>query len=241
MTIDYFKYTNNGERDVNEDSVGVYEQNGFYAFALCDGLGGHGMGDVASSTVVEAMLCEAAQKGFKDDTVDVCFEKANETLLQKQEEKNNHGGMKTTGTLLLIQNYLASWGHIGDSRIYYFKDKKYTKRSIDHSVPQMMVLSGEIKDKHIRNHPDRNRLLRCLPWITKKYEIDETNQCIDIGDCFMMMSDGFWELIDEKTMTKVLKKTSTAQEAVDMMVKHVFKKGSGKNMDNLSVIVVKIS
>ncbi len=240
MTIDFYKYSNQGERPVNEDCVGVYGQNNEFAFALCDGLGGHGRGEVASASAVEAMLNTAATNFGKDNILEMCFESANEAVLNKQNEDEALSDMKTTATLLLLQNGLASWGHIGDSRIYYFKKKKFIKRTLDHSIPQMLVATGEIKEKDIRHHEDRNRLLRCIPWINKKYEIDETNAPVESGDCFLMMSDGFWDWVDEKNMKKAIKKTRTAEDLANYLIDVAFKNGKGKNMDNLSLIVIKI-
>lgn len=242
MKVDFYKYSNQGERPVNEDCVGVYEQNGSVAFALCDGLGGHGCGEVASATAVEAMLNTAATNFEKEDLLDLCLESANDAVLKKQDEKPTLKDMKTTATLLILRDGCASWGHIGDSRIYYFKKKKFVKRSLDHSIPQMLVSTGEIKEKDIRHHEDRNRLLRCIPWITdnKKYEIDVTNSPVESGDCFLMMSDGFWDWVDEKNMKKAIKKTKSAEELVNYLIDIAFKYGKGQNMDNLSLIAIKI-
>lgn len=67
------------------------------------------------------------------------------------------------------------WGHVGDSRLYYFKNGKIVKRTLDHSVPQMLVARGEIDEKEIRHHPDRNRLVRVMgmEWDEPKYQVSE--------------------------------------------------------------------
>ncbi len=240
MNIDFFKYSNNGERFVNEDSVGVYADNDLYVFSLCDGLGGHGKGDIASKTAVEAMLNEAASSVFDNEIISRCFEKANTSIIKKQTENSLNKDMKTTGTLLIIKDDVAGWGHIGDSRIYYFNKNKYIKRTLDHSIPQMLVSTGEIKEKDIRHHEDRNRLLRCIPWSNKKYDVDEVNFKLKANDCFLMMSDGFWDWVDEKSMKKCIKKGKNAQGIGELLIKEAFDNGRGNDMDNLSVIVVRV-
>lgn len=241
MNIDFFKYSNNGERAVNEDSVGFYTHNDLYVFALCDGLGGHGRGEIASQTAVEAMLNEAAACVYDAEMISKCFEKANVCVLEKQTENALNKDMKTTGTLLIINKDNACWGHIGDSRIYYFHKNKYIKRTLDHSIPQMLVSTGEIRERDIRHHEDRNRLLRCIPWNNKKYEIDEVGFKLKAEDCFLIMSDGFWDWVDEKTMKKCIKKGKSAEDTGVLLIKEAFDKGRGNNMDNLSLIVVKIN
>ncbi|WP_418420711.1 PP2C family protein-serine/threonine phosphatase, partial [Butyribacter intestini] len=98
---------------------------------------------------------------------------------------------------------------------------------------------GDIKESEIRHHPDRSRLLRVVgtPWDSPKYSVSKK---IKIGKktTFLMCSDGFWELIDEKTMCKLLKKSATPAEWLEEMRKIVLENGRGTNMDNYSAIAV---
>ena len=104
---------------------------------------------------------------------------------------------------------------------------------MDHSVPQMLVMAREIKEKDIRNHPDRNRLLKVMgiEWEEPAFKIEEplrTDEC----QAILMCSDGFWELITEKEMCKILKKSNTVQEWIEKMAEVVQENGKDKNMDN---------
>jgi serine/threonine protein phosphatase PrpC len=120
-----------------------------------------------------------------------------------------------------------------------FNNNKMIMRSLDHSVPQMLVFAGELKEKNIRNHPDRNRLLRVLGARNVDLKVDYSDE-YTIDDCqaFLLCSDGFWECITERKMCKFLKKSKSVQEWLDMMVKEVEKNGKGTNMDNNSAIAV---
>ena len=91
------------------------------------------------------------------------------------------------------------WGHVGDSRLYYFKNGRIVKRTLDHSVPQMLVAAGEIDEKEIRHHPDRNRLVRVMgmEWDEPKYQVSEPMP-EEPGQAFLLCSDGFWENIEEE-------------------------------------------
>ncbi len=242
MKIDSYYFSDKGERPVNEDSVGLCEGKDFSAFILCDGLGGHGKGDIASKTVVDTMTGMTTNVVYNEDLIDDYFIGAQEEFLKITTENPLLSRMKTTGVLLLIHSNRADWGHIGDSRLYYFKKNKYVRRTLDHSVPQLLCNSGEIKEKDIRHHEDRNRLLRCFgeSWDTKRYEVDAINQPLEVGDAFIMCSDGFWDWVDEKQMQKCLKKGKNAEESGKMLIELAFKYGKGNNMDNLSIIVVKL-
>ena len=147
--------------------------------------------------------------------------------------------MKTTLTVLLADENRIQWGHIGDSRIYYFQDKKLKLRTLDHSVPQMLVNAGKLKEKKIRGHADRNRLLRVMgvEWEEPQYEVAKPLQRTG-GEAFLLCTDGFWEWIEEKTMQHLLKKAGSPADWLAGMEAAVRKHGSGKQMDNYSAIAV---
>ena len=168
-----------------------------------------------------------------------CFEQSQHILLQEQKKQRRMMEMKTTLTVLLADNNRIQWGHIGDSRIYYFQDKKMKGRTSDHSVPQMLVLAGKLKEKQIRGHADRNRLLRVMgvEWDEPQYEIAKPLQRMG-GEAFLLCTDGFWEWIREKTMQHLLKKAGSPAEWLEMMEKAVVKQGSGKGMDNYTAVAV---
>lgn len=103
----------------------------------------------------------------------------------------------------------------------------------------MLVLAHKLKEKKIRGHEDRNKLLRVIgsPWETKKYDCSEIINKNGF-QAFLLCSDGFWELIDEKAMTKTLKKSNSVDEWLDAMVEIVRQNGKCTDMDNNSAIAV---
>ena len=167
------------------------------------------------------------------------FEKSQNKLEKEQDKTGALNELKTTAVALTVIDDKMKWAHIGDSRIYMFNNNKMIMRSLDHSVPQMLVFAGELKEKNIRNHPDRNRLLRVLGARNVDLKVDYSDE-YTIDDCqaFLLCSDGFWECITERKMCKFLKKSKSVQEWLDMMVKEVEKNGKGTNMDNNSAIAV---
>lgn len=233
LEITYGMITKKGERAANEDYIGNFEDK---VFVLCDGLGGHGNGDVASKFVVEQMI-ECYQ--HREMSMEESIQYSQEKLLEKQKKENEEQSMKTTLTCLEISDGKAKYGHVGDSRIYLFRNGKYKQRSLDHSIPQMLVQRGAIKEKEIRNHPDRSRLLRVMgtSWDSPKYQVTD-NIKIDNKTTFLLCSDGFWELIDEKKMSSTLRKAKSPQEWLDVMEKIINENGQGSNMDNYSAIAV---
>lgn len=238
--ITYAILTNTGSRQVNEDSVGMLEDNGIFWFALADGLGGHGKGEVASALAVEEGLKIAAKTGgdIKEGLTAGAIA-AQDRIIREQQKTGLFHEMKTTLVMLAISDGQAGWMHVGDSRLYRFSRDKLEERTLDHSVPQMLVAQGELKERDIRFHEDRNRLLRVLGTKWESPRMDISRSC-PTGDnsSFLLCSDGFWELIGEKEMSRLLKKSNSPELWLHAMEQIVIKNGAGKNMDNYSAIAV---
>lgn len=235
LNITYDVLTSKGGRKVNEDYLGAVETPNRLGFVLCDGLGGHGRGDAASQFVVTRMQSTLKSgKSIEESILD-----AQKGLLQKQADEHAETSMKTTVTCLTLEGAYARFGHVGDSRIYYFEKGKYKLRSQDHSVPQMLVMRGDIKEKDIRHHEDRSRLLCVMgtPWSGTKFKIVD-NIILTEHTTFLLCSDGFWELVDEKTMCKTLKVSKTPGEWLKKMEQVILKNGINESMDNYSAIAV---
>lgn len=233
--ISYDSLSDPGGREVNEDYLGSLELGDHYYFVLCDGLGGHGNGNIASHFVVDQVL-GCIQQGM---TAEDSIQYAQNSLLDKQKAELAEDSMKTTLTCLELSESDARFLHVGDSRVYFFDHYQYRIRSQDHSVPQMLVNRGSIREKDIRHHEDRSRLLRVMgtPWDYPKYQIvDGIN--IHSNVSFLLCSDGFWELIDEKMMSRTLRKAKTPSDWLRSMEEIVCKNGRGTNMDNYSAIAV---
>lgn len=237
----YCTITNQGTRPVNEDSVGVIEHGDLICFVLADGLGGHGKGEVASQLAVCAFdaVFSAPEGKPLPELLSDAFLRAQADILREQQRAGAPSQMKTTAVALVVQNGQSAWGHIGDSRLYAFARDKVKNRTLDHSVPQMLVLSGEIREKAIRGHPDRNRLLRVLGVAGEppRFELSELHR-IDQFQAFLLCSDGFWELITEKEMGKLLKKSRSPEEWLEQMRTVVENQGHGTDMDNYSAIAI---
>ena len=238
--ISYHLISKVGERDNNEDSVGMFQAGAEYCFALADGLGGHGKGEVASRIAVEQAVAAFAEAGkASEEVIRTAFGNAQDAILAEQRADRTASDMKTTFVYLLVGEEEIRWAHIGDSRLYRFERGKLAERTLDHSVPQMLVAAREIKEKQIRHHPDRNRLLRVMGvnWEEPRYQLGGPVPASP-GQAFLLCSDGFWEWIEEKKMLSALKKADSPEDWISRMEEMILKQGRGKNMDNYSAIAV---
>ncbi|MBR4451407.1 MAG: serine/threonine-protein phosphatase [Clostridia bacterium] len=240
--ISFSRISKPGSRPVNEDCVAGIKKDNKYLFILCDGLGGHGSGDVASGTAAESFSQEFEK--YSGDIIGFFKEayiRAQENIGMRQQTDDSMSAMKTTVVALIIDGEVAGWSHIGDSRLYYFAQGNLVSRTADHSVPQMLYKSGEIEESEIRFHPDRNKLLRALGDTAgnPQYTVSDV-LVLEDDSAFLLCSDGFWEYITEDTMVKSLIESADADEWLRKMSEEVEKNNCGKKSDNYSAVAVMI-
>ena len=228
-----------GNREINEDSLGPFICNGLAGFIVADGLGGHGKGDIASQIAVKEFqnTLKRSNELSISQRLDTAIHNAQDAILLEQAHQNSPLQMKTTFAAVIMDGQTATCGHIGDSRIYVFRHNKIWKHTLDHSVPQMLVLSKEIKERDIRNHPDRNKLLRALG-VEGTVKYDDFEVETQKVQALLLCSDGFWENILENEMCSLLKKSYSVQEWMDQMCEMVERRGVSRDMDNYSAIAV---
>lgn len=234
-------YTDRGGREYNEDA-GFFSVAGDRGYALmADGLGGHGGGDRASRAVADTLKgCIQkwpAEQTLTREAVEEWISRANKTVIGMQTPACR---MKTTLAFLCVDERAGSacLAHVGDSRIYYFKDGAYQFCTFDHSVSRMAVLAGEIGWEDIRFHADRNKLLRAIGKSEEvKAETKELPMEKNRNHCFLLCTDGFWEYVTEKEMEETLSVAESPEEWIEKM--RVYLEGrAGEGNDNNSAIAV---
>ncbi len=238
MRFDNAAYSNIGGRDVNEDSTLCRLQESTLLVAVADGLGGHGGGEIASSTALSALEASLPRLAPpKEETLRAVSAELNLAVLAKQTEQLK---MKTTLAMALTDGEMLALLHVGDSRIYYFHGGEIAYQSTDHSVSQLAVLANEITKEQIRFHEDRSRLLRSLGSEgSATPEIKLLPGAPVPGDALLLCTDGFWEYVLEKDMQKELKRTKSAKDWLEQMKKYIRRRAEKKN-DNNSAVAVRI-
>ena len=238
--IDYKLFTSEGKREINEDRAGIALHDDSYCFAVADGLGGHGNGEIAAQAAIDAVCELFVEEGYSNEFFEHAFVAAQRSIIAEQDRMSSPSKMKTTLVVLVIKDKKAIWAHVGDTRLYWFKNNRLKVRTLDHSVPQMLAISGEIKEKDIRHHPDRNRLMRVMGLHGETPNYDVSKEVKLSGECsFLLCTDGFWELIEENEMESDLKSCSTAALWIEEMSDKVMQNGQGSEMDNFTAIAVR--
>jgi len=230
-----------GGRKNNEDFHGHLTLQNGGCWVVADGLGGHRGGEVASKLAVEEIL-----ESFKDhpeaspSALRRHLEVANQAIISHQEEKSSLSSMRTTVVLLVIESDRVLWAHLGDSRLYHFRNGRIIFQTSDHSVPQAMANAGDILPEEIRFHEDRNRLLRVLGKEDDfRPEIEQQEHSVRQGDVFLLCTDGFWEYVLEAEMEEDLSASNRIEEWLKMMEARILERADEKH-DNYTATAVSV-
>ena len=215
------------QREGNEDSGLISPK----LIAVADGMGGHAGGEVASTIAITALATtEINENSLLTITKDI-----DSAILHKSQTQPDLAGMGTTLTALHINNEAVELLHVGDTRCYAFAGGKLNQLSHDHTVMQELIDQGRITPDEAVNHPQRSLLTHALMGDSG---IDPVIQLypIQIGDQFLLCSDGLTSVLSDFEIGKILKKYS-GQELVENLVAETKAKGAP---DNVTVIWAEI-
>ncbi len=242
MNVRYDFITSKGGRGQNEDAIRIESCQGRYLFALADGLGSCGNGRIASDTAVNASAACFLSAADSPGILPEAIRKAQEEVLKKQEDDRSLAAMSTTLAVLYLGEKSAAWAHIGDSRVYYFENGHLKDCTKDHSVPQLLVNLGEIRQDEVRGHPQQNRLLKVIggEWTSNPFSVSE-QYTLKGSESFLLCSDGFWEYIDESRMEECLISSASPEEWLRRMDEIAREQASGTQRDNYSAICIMVS
>ena len=233
MKLQLTSYSDIGGRRQNEDSVLTEEKDGCTLLITADGLGGCAAGEVASrmavDTVQELFLAQGAQ-------TDLCtaIAEANKRILNEQ--KLGRRMMTTVAAVLLTPERLCA-AHVGDSRIYLFRNGEIVHQSLDHSLPQEAVERGEITPEDIRSHEERNVITRALG-AEPVLEIETVELEPDAADAMLLCTDGFWEHVLESEMTATLRESHSPEEWLGQMRQLLASRVKGRHDNNTAAVAM---
>ncbi len=225
------------KRPQNEDSFLEMTDLGIYAVA--DGVGGAQAGDVASQMAVEILSEAFANRTESDDAEDVmraAIEQANRSIYQMALELPQLSSMATTLVALQINANIATFGHVGDSRLYRVdRDGNLYRETNDHSMVAEEVRAGRMTEEEAETHPSRNIISRALG-AEPTVEIDLKTMMIEPGTAFLICSDGITRHVSDEEIKGVLTFGGDPIEICEYLKKLCFERGAE---DNLTAVVVK--
>ncbi|MBV1877077.1 MAG: Stp1/IreP family PP2C-type Ser/Thr phosphatase [Pseudomonadales bacterium] len=240
-------------REHNEDSLSGEEQIGLAV--LADGMGGLNAGEVASSMTVHLLMDDLREYQTGNTQIELELPDSNENLplpirvLKHAIEKANNAvfhvsqtqpqcqGMGTTVVASLFYENKVAVGHIGDSRMYRYRDGKIEQLTKDHSYVQELLDKGLYTAEEARSSAKKNVVTRAVG-IAPSVEAEVNEYKVKIGDIYLMCSDGLTDLVRDQDIAASIKELGdnlgeTASHLID-----VANASGGK--DNISVVLTKI-
>ena len=227
-----------GNRNNQEDSIIQWNNR---LFVLCDGMGGHEKGEVASQTVCQSLVTWFEQNvspddSFTDDQLREAIEYAYQQLDQYAD--GNPKQMGTTLTLLFIGNNGMTATHMGDSRIYHIRPNTgVLYQSRDHSLVFDLFQSGEITYEEMGKFAQKNIITRAMtPGEDNRMRPDIIHITdIQPGDYFYMCSDGMLEQMSNNELEKLLSSDDTDDDKRQQLIDT-----TSKNQDNHSAWIIHV-
>ena len=216
MIVQTAMLSDKGGRAINDDTAQIRQEGSCVWAFVGDGLGGYAGGQQASQAAARAIMEESRKGSLLMDAQMIQAAKAAEQAV-RQLQQETKGNMKTTLVFLVVEDGQARWMHVGDSRLYWFRNGKLVTQTMDHSVSQMAVLMGEITVDQIRFHEDRNRVLRALGGDNAKPDLAPTRMLTQGENAFLLCTDGFWEYVLEEEMEKTLTESKDPQDWIRRM------------------------
>lgn len=218
-------------RGHNEDSYLVRNP----LFGVCDGMGGHAAGEVASAIAVRTIASHAPEHA-DDMLLGAAVEAANEAVIQGAANGVGKPGMGCTATCCIIEGTKMAIAHVGDSRIYLLRAGTLVRLTHDHSYVEELVDAGEITADEARVHPSRSIITRALGSDPDMYA-DHFSLDVERGDRIILCSDGLSSMVPDAQIELLSVSSATPIDCTDQLVAAALEAGGH---DNVSVIVVDV-
>ena len=229
-------------RPNNEDSSGLHwaPDNALLAI-VCDGMGGHEAGEVASRLAVDTITAEVLSSTSADPRHRLynAFLRANEVIVAEG-QRSQRRGMGTTGVVALVRGNEVFVGLVGDSRLLHVRRGHLQWRTLDHTRVQSLVERGLLREEDARSHSDAGMLTRALGHVRMSNgdplepEVQREPVRLEEGDALVLCTDGCHDLLEDWEIARAVAGCSP-EEACERLITMSLDRGGH---DNVTVAVV---
>ncbi len=241
-------------RTLNEDSVLAIElvrivqsqPEPLGLYAVADGMGGHSAGEVASSTIVNSLIQHAVSDLANTvlpavDPVDylawlmVLVDTANRALFEMRKAAGTDMG--STLVAVVVDGVQAHVAHVGDSRAYLINAQGIQRLTVDHSLVERLVTTGQITAEQARTHEQRNVIYRTMG-DKAKVEVEGASHPVSPGDRLLLCSDGLSGMVADEALLNIIRAAPSLQLACEEMIKAANAAGG---TDNISAVLIEVA
>ena len=216
-------------RKVNEDSFYISPNRD--VLAVADGMGGYVGGEIASKTAVKAIAYYFENYTYAAPVqLEKAIQYANSCILSKTMIDPSLQGMGTTVSLVTLARGMAFWGHVGDSRIYLYRDHELKQISTDHTIVQVLLEKGKITEEEALEHPKRHVLTRAVG-VDRDVVVDSGMFQVQPKDRILLCSDGLTSFVSKEDLHRVLDDyTLSEREIINDLFTQVYENGAKDNV-----------
>lgn len=236
-------------RNHNEDSYGISPDNKL--IVVCDGMGGHNAGEIASKLAVKTVL--QVFPNIRKNQVEPLFQNvgqididamriiaafwlANNRIFELgAKDAKNKGMGTTTAAAYFSQNYFIA-AHVGDSRIYRFRNGFLEQITKDHSWLNELLEDGEIDESEVKDFKRKNVITRAMG-IDEKVKVDLIAEQVQQNDIYLFCSDGLSGPVSDETIQDILRTSKSPQIAAERLIKQANDNGGP---DNITAVVARV-
>src|SRR5215213_2673698 len=228
----------NERRPLNEDAYLHDRERSI--FAVADGVGGAEAGEVASQTAIE-VLDEAFRHQVDgsdvEDLMELAIQRANASIHQMAQDHAKFSMMATTIVALHLKGNIATFGHVGDSRLYRLTpDGQLHRETEDHSIVEEEVRAGRMTPEQAANHPSKNVISRALG-AEQGVEVDMKTMEVEDGTEFLLCTDGITRHVPDNELRQLMVVSNSLDDLCNELKRRCYERGAE---DNLTVIAVRV-
>lgn len=237
-------------RKLNEDNLLVDPKANLYA--VCDGMGGHNAGEVASQIAIETLhaFIQKSQEeqditwpyGFEDslstdgNRLKTALKLANRKVYATADNREDLSGMGTTAVAALVTGNLLTLGSAGDSRCYLLRAGKLSQLTRDDSWVSAAAAEGILNAEEIERHPLKNVITKAVG-AKDSIEIEVVERRLENGDLALICSDGLHSMINDEQIQSLLAAPAASLQETAARLIDAANDAGGK--DNVSVVLVR--
>src|SRR4051812_12141673 len=199
-------------------------------------MGGARAGEVASGIAVGTFDEEPQPDASPEERLAAVATAANERIYSLAQEDASYAGMGTTFTAVLVTGNEIAIGHVGDSRLYRYRDGELERLTDDHSLVEEFVRQGKLTPEEAEVHPQRSIITRALG-PEPEVEVDTFTYPARAGDVYLANSDGLTGMISETEIAQILRDRESLDDAAKQLIDAANANGG---RDNITVVLFRV-
>lgn len=240
MKFTIYQNSRQGPRQYNQDRLAYSYSKDALLLVLADGMGGHRNGEIAAHLAVKT-LTEAFERlavptlsspaKFLIDHI----QQVHDMIENVTQSEDLIESPRTTIVAAIIQRGYLYCAHVGDSRLYHFRNGHLLFRTEDHSVVQSLYKKGMISKEEMATHPYKNKIYNCVGGETPpQIDLSDRHELLE-GDTVLLCTDGVWGVLDDQRIKEIMQQNKTIIDVTtELMDSAEF--ASDEKGDNMSAI-----